>query len=281
MRRLTRFSNTRKKFGMIDNQTQRPSIDQTNTPMIILSWNVRGLNARIKKSTLRKLINTHKLNFVFIQETKMESLNPKFLKSLWNENGITTSLSPSIGNSGGLITLRQEDYFAVESMRIKRNWIALCRSILSLNFKVCIINVYNPCDPDERVVIWSQLTKYWSLINLPSLFLRDFNEVLQPNERGSHIVSQKGIDDFQSFIENTQLTEIPPSNGWFTWFQGASKSKLDRLLINPEWISTLPYLQVSILKRSLSDHCPLLVKSVDKNWGPKPFRSQNCWLSHP
>lgn len=225
---------------MIDNQTQRPSIDQTNTPMIILSWNVRGLNARIKKSTLRKLINTHKLNFVFIQETKMESLNPKFLKSLWNENGITTSLSPSIGNSGGLITLRQEDYFAVESMRIKRNWIALCRSILSLNFKVCIINVYNPCDPDERVVIWSQLTKYWSLINLPSLFLRDFNEVLQPNERGSHIVSQKGIDDFQSFIENTQLTEIPPSNGWFTWFQGASKSKLDRLLINPEWIKKEP-----------------------------------------
>lgn len=52
-------------------------------------------------------------------------------------------------------------------------------------------------------------------------------------------------------------------------------------MILEEWISTFPQLQVSLLKRSLSNHCPLLISSSSQNWGPKPFRFQNMWLSHP
>lgn len=62
---------------------------------------------------------------------------------------------------------------------------------------------------------------------------------------------------------------------------GSSKSKLDRLFVNNEWITQFPSLSVSTLKRNLLDHRPLLVKSNTKNWGPRPFRFQNCWLAHP
>lgn len=75
--------------------------------------------------------------------------------------------------------------------------------------------------------------------------------------------------------------EIPAVNGKFTWFRGQSKSKLDRVVLQPEWIGVFPSIKVSLLKRSISDHCPLLVCSKEKNWGPKPFRFLNCWISHP
>lgn len=42
-----------------------------------------------------------------------------------------------------------------------------------------------------------------------------------------------------------------------------------------------PSLKASILKISISDHCPLLVQSLNKNGGPRPFRFINCWLTHP
>ncbi|XP_057249914.1 uncharacterized protein LOC130591042 [Beta vulgaris subsp. vulgaris] len=56
---------------------------------------------------------------------------------------------------------------------------------------------------------------------------------------------------------------------------------LDRLFVQDEWLTVLPTLKVSLLQRGLSDHCPLLMTSMDRDWGPKPFRFQNCWLSDP
>lgn len=53
------------------------------------------------------------------------------------------------------------------------------------------------------------------------------------------------------------------------------------MLLNPEWLNSFPSIKVSLLKRSVSDHCPLLICSKETNSGPKPFRFQNCWLSHP
>lgn len=100
-------------------------------------------------------------------------------------------------------------------------------------------------------------------------------------DRGSQNFSLSGVTDFKNFMSTTQVTEIPASNGFFTWFRGQAKSKLDRLLVNPEWISLLPSLQVTLLKRGVSDHCPLLASANVTNWGPKPFKFHDVWLSHP
>lgn len=105
--------------------------------------------------------------------------------------------------------------------------------------------------------------------------------MLEAFDRGSNNISQSGAQEFKDFIQGAHLTELPASNGWFTWFRGPAKSKLYRLLVNPEWISLLPSLHVSLLKRNISDHCPLLIKIDEHNWGPKPFKFQNGWLSHP
>lgn len=32
--------------------------------------------------------------------------------------------------------------------------------------------------------------------------------------------------------------------------------------------------------RDISDHCPIWLVSSNANWGPKPFRFNNCWLEH-
>ncbi|KAL8500405.1 hypothetical protein ACS0TY_020122 [Phlomoides rotata] len=69
----------------------------------------------------------------------------------------------------------------------------------------------------------------------------------------------------------------------FTWFKpdGTCKSKLDRILVNEEWLRWRPDLKLKSLGRSFSDHCPIFLKSVNVNWGPKPFKFFNGWLSHP
>lgn len=35
------------------------------------------------------------------------------------------------------------------------------------------------------------------------------------------------------------------------------------------------------LPRILYDHCPILLKEDERDWGPKPFRFINAWVLHP
>lgn len=35
------------------------------------------------------------------------------------------------------------------------------------------------------------------------------------------------------------------------------------------------------LHRPISDHCPILLANDMKDWGPKPFRFFNIWLTNP
>ena len=249
--------------------------------MIGVSWNVRGLNARIKKSSLRKLIKSHAPHFVFIQETKMESFNPKIIKSLWNDANVEWLFSPSIGNSGGLLSMWKSDFFQMNLHSVNNNWIAIGGHFPSLNFSGVMINIYNPCNRESRANIWSAISEFLNSINSPCLLLGDFNEILEPLDRGSQLGSQGGMQDFQNFIQSLHLMEIGASNGRFTWHSGRSKSKLDRLLVNPEWVSIIPSLSVSILKRTISDHAPLLISAKVVDWGPKPFRFLDCWLTNP
>ncbi|KAH1202802.1 hypothetical protein GmHk_17G049183 [Glycine max] len=78
-----------------------------------------------------------------------------------------------------------------------------------------------------------------------------------------------------------ELLEVPTVGRQYTWFRpnGESKSRLDRALISPEWRDTWPESVQFTLSRNFSDHCPILLKANNMDWGPKPFRILNCWLT--
>ncbi|MCH91477.1 LINE-1 reverse transcriptase like, partial [Trifolium medium] len=72
------------------------------------------------------------------------------------------------------------------------------------------------------------------------------------------------------------------SGNWFTWFHasGRSMSRIDRMLASPELLEVLGGSSVWVLPRDVSDHCPLILKPSNNDWGPKPFRFNNYWLLH-
>ncbi|XP_048493141.1 uncharacterized protein LOC104908756 [Beta vulgaris subsp. vulgaris] len=249
--------------------------------MSVISWNCRGIGAREKRSQFRKLTNTHKPIFLFIQESKSEIVNPKTIKTIWPEDDIEWLCSPSNGNSGGLISLWKKSGFQIESSTIQRNWIAIQGLLPSSSFKCLLINIYNPCSIEGRAVVWNDIVDFCRNNSFPTLIMGDFNEVLSSSERGSGLLTQEGVDDFRNFIQTMSLIDISCSNGIFTWFHGNRKSKLDRCLVTSDWILQYPNLSIQILNRTISDHCPIFAHSPNSNWGPKPFRFLNCWVSHP
>lgn len=248
--------------------------------MIILSWNIRGVGARIKRRSLKKLLNKHEPWVTFVQESKMEALPPKDARSMWNCADVGICISPSHGNSGGLITLWKKSHFKLSSLRVERNWIAIEGTLITESFNCTLVNICNSCDASVRANTWNEISEYCMASQYPCLIAGNFNEILDPSERGSNTIDYTSSSQFQVFISNLHLLEIRPSVGWFTWFKGASKSKLDRFLVQSDWVVKFPILSASILKRCISDHCPIILKSSDFEWGPRPFRFQDVWLSH-
>lgn len=111
-----------------------------------------------KVGVLRKFIHKHQPCFFFIQESK--SINTKLINSVWNDAQVQWSFSPSMGNSGGLISLWNADFFTINNSHSERHWIAINGIIKHLHFHCNLINIYNPCSAAERALVWDSLTNY-------------------------------------------------------------------------------------------------------------------------
>ena len=77
-----------------------------------------------------------------------------------------------------------------------------------------------------------------------------------------------------------EVEEAPWIGRKFTWFRpnGIARSKLDRFLVSPKWLTKWPGSIQHPLDRNFFGHCLVLLRSKVVDWGPKPFRVQDCWL---
>jgi len=73
--------------------------------------------------------------------------------------------------------------------------------------------------------------------------------------------------------------DLPIVGKKYTWFKanGSAKSRLDRILVSEEWLNIWPMYKQYVQRREVSDNCALVVKTLDKDWGPKPFRTIDAW----
>jgi hypothetical protein len=106
-----------------------------------------------------------------------------------------------------------------------------------------------------------------------------------PEERrGVNVESFANVEmrGFNSFFDDLDLVDLPLLGRHFTWYHanGIAMSRIDRCWVSLEWLQMWGDCSAWVCPRDVSDHCPLVLKYVDDNWGPKPFRFNNYWLDH-
>jgi len=112
--------------------------------------------------------------------------------------------------------------------------------------------------------------------------LGDFNSVRKPDERrgiSTNATSRREILEFNKFIDKTNFNDIPTVGRKYIWYRpnGTTKSRLNRILLTNEWLEHWPGSKQYILDRVISDHCALVLKRDQIDWGPKPFRTIDAW----
>jgi exonuclease III len=249
---------------------------------MILSYNVRGLGGLAKKKGVQNLIVKHKPIAVCIQESKMEHVTLADCERLWGSNDCGFAFKPAAGRSGGLITIWDSHVLSVSNMYEGSHFLSVEGLWGKGKLEVLVINIYAPCEANKKKDLWDELllflgqqrVKRWCLAG-------DFNSIRNEQERGSDCSSQRHAEmkQFDDFIVDSEAIDLPLIGRRFTWYKagGVSMSRIDRFLISNEWLSSWPESSQWGLDRELSDHCPILLKEVVKDWGPKPFKMLKCW----
>ncbi|GKD45136.1 RNA-directed DNA polymerase, eukaryota, partial [Tanacetum coccineum] len=101
----------------------------------------------------------------------------------------------------------------------------------------------------------------------------DFNVFRTPDDRLNSQVNLKEMDDFNDFVNVARLIEVPMGGRKFTRVSddGFFFCILDRFLLNEKFKELWVNLAVVAIDRKLLDHCPIVLKDMDLDFGPKPF----------
>lgn len=182
----------------------------------ILVWNVRGINSQEKQDAIRDKINESACQIICIQETKRENFDSIYIKRFCPRSFDKFAFSPSIGASGGLITIWNSRFF--EGTTIQTNAYAITIKFVCKqdNKSFHVSNIYGPAHSAQKMgfVTWlmnldSSKFKYW-------LLARDFNLYRNPKNRNKPGGDISKMYMFNELISDLDFHDIPFSGRNYT-----------------------------------------------------------------
>ncbi|KAK2435690.1 hypothetical protein QL285_020733 [Trifolium repens] len=189
------------------------------------------------------------------------------------------------GHSGGLLSVWNKDLFSFSFSFSGTGYLGVCVEWKST--LLYIVNIYSPCSLAGKRQLWNDLL-HFKTNNLQGEWCvgGDFNSISKVGERKGRSNgggNQSERVELSQFIDAMELIDIPISGKKFSWFSsyGSSMSRLDRFLLSEGFIEKGGITNQWIAARDISDHCPIWLVSNNLDWGPKPFKFNNCWLDHP
>jgi hypothetical protein len=244
----------------------------------LISWNVRGLNQRTKRLKIGNLLRQWKANIICLQETKLDLISNRIVKSLWGSQFADRCYLPSSRASGGILLMWDRRVVEKLEAQVGEYVVACSFRNCADNFTWAFARVYGPnLDPLCRS-LWDELAGLLSLWDLPWCIGGDFNVIRFPCERSGAAHISSAMTEFSGFILEHELMDLPLAGGSFTWTNLSSWSRLDKFLVSPNWEAKYPGLIQKRLPRLCSDHFPILLVCGGILRGKRPFKFENIWL---
>ncbi|XP_059301906.1 uncharacterized protein LOC132053823 [Lycium ferocissimum] len=135
---------------------------------------------------------------------------------------------------------------------------------------------------DDRKILWQDIQRLEPNIQQPWLVMGDFKAVLKHNDRmGGSPIQDAEVADFEQLLDTTSLTVMKTVGRFYTWTNSHVHSRIDRGLVNAEWMNLWPHLEVEATDPYFSDHSMLCVTfASDQRRSARPFRFLNHLTTH-
>ncbi|KAF3614062.1 hypothetical protein FXO38_17538 [Capsicum annuum] len=90
------------------------------------------------------------------------------------------------------------------------------------------------------------------------------------------------IKDSTEFMQDYTITELRSVRRSFKWTNNHVYNKLDKVVVNAQWIHQLPHLQTIVMDPGCYDHSPFSITlEDDRHYERRPFKFFNIIVEHP
>ncbi|GJV52789.1 RNA-directed DNA polymerase, eukaryota [Tanacetum coccineum] len=254
-------------------------IDELVTVGQTMGYDMTGLAQKAKKDWVKELCVSNRVNFVSLQETKMENIDLWGIKRCWGNYDFDYVYSEAVGNSGGILSIWDPNVFKKLNATVSDFFTIVRGTWLPSGKKLLVISVYAPQELRDKKMLWDYLVMVICNWDGEVVAMGDFNEVRDCSERFGSVFNKKGAEVFNNFIMTAGLVEVPLGGCSFTWCHktGTKMSKLDRFLISDNLMCSCPSISSISLDRYLSDHRPILMRDIHNDYGSVPFKFFHYW----
>ncbi|KAL0924452.1 hypothetical protein M5K25_005283 [Dendrobium thyrsiflorum] len=254
----------------------------------IASWNIRGFNSPEKVICCKNLVSEEKIDIICLLENRISLSN---IQDRWfcsnhrifaNENSINNFDQASPGRIW--IKWNSDNISFTHTSSSSQMITGIVKTSHTIPFLLSAVYASNSFE--ERLALWEDLSKIQSNNTLPWVILGDFNCCrFQSDKKGGNSIPLSRLAPFNNFIFDSHLVELPSTGLFHTWYNQRTDNpihlRLDRILVNVDWLSTFPNSDYKVVNSLISDHTPLILKS-DVPVGSKPrFMFKNFWCRIP
>ncbi|KAL0908009.1 hypothetical protein M5K25_022470 [Dendrobium thyrsiflorum] len=244
----------------------------------IASWNIRGFNRSDKVACCKRLISSFKLDMICLLENriKLSALQDPFFSLAHtifpNEascNNFHLSLSGRIWIKWDISKLHFNPIFITSQMIT-----GMITFANNCSFYISVIYASN--SDMERLSLWEDIRNLEIDHSLPWILMGDFNCCRYASEKvGGDPISQNRLWNFNSLVFDIKVMDLQSVGCPFTWFNNRLDNpihiKLDRVLVNENWLNTFPNSFCSVQPP------PVLIISGDTYNSRHRFLFKNYW----
>ena len=231
-----------------------------NTPLNILTLNVRGLLNRKKRGALFLIFQDNGYDIIALQETHV--LKSKIIKEIMNDWPGPLHFSVGTGRGKGLITLFNKKYLESEVTEVSKTERLLISSLKIDGEEISVINVYAPCENSEKCIFFYKLSdvlekELKEKLQGHVIMLGDFNVTKSSLDVVTGVPHSEAIRfSFNNCINHMSLIDawrlVHPGEKALTWNRGNCARRLDYIFVSESLVS---FIKSSTIKNiGFSDH---------------------------
>ena len=257
--------------------------------MDIFCWNIRGFNCKTKRRGVRKWLKLQKPIFGGLIETHVSSVNaPKIINGIFP--GWRYDCNYEFSELGKIWLL----WHPSVSVSVSHKSLQSISCLVKLPFvttELAVTLVYRSNHRKIRKHLWSDLIFLASspqISNRPWAILGDLNQTLYADEdsNADHFSCTRGMREFSQCVIDAGIQDLQFCGSSFTWSNnqgpGIISKKLDRIMVNDEWLATFPNALGVFGEPGISDHSPCCIfLDVGKQKIKRPFKFFTMLNDHP
>ncbi|XP_074319945.1 uncharacterized protein LOC141656786 [Silene latifolia] len=231
-------------------------------------WNIRGLNSLSKQKHIKWFLHTQEIGLFGLLETKGKPSSLIAVRNTICENWCV-STNTSWHKGGRIWILWNLSLFNIQYLEYNAQFIHLNVIDRSTGTQFYCSFVYDFNGVKEIYPLWKKYGNRAQYIQFPWIIVWDFNTVLAPSERLGGQSTMEEMQDFQQFIDNCEVIDMPASGSYYTWNNKQDPetrvySRLDRAFVNTEWLDTYKDTYALFHTEGDFDHTPCTIQ--DMTW---------------